>query len=345
MKNFDAQIVIVRGKKPWYEMLFPFACFCIALLMFWDGVETAMAVEQDRTGILLGWSFAALIFIVLGTVFGMVRDYHFDFKRKRYKIVKRVGSIGFGTWKPFKNVDYVSVFENPDAKFQVNLWYDSNKHFHIDTFANSATAISFAIHIAQQLQIELHNGVDHQCVTDGRSTQEKIQNEKRKIDAYFTEGRRPLWHTLVAGLSFLAAIVIVYASITEFQFGPENIESPLRSLDLVVLLIGVGVKFSMINDYLFDLENNQFRVIHNIGLIRWGKWRNLKSIDYISVFQKKEGLYLVNLWYNTNKHITITGSHKLDAAMEMGGTISKQLHIDLLDASDPHNTKWVELSE
>ena len=62
-------------------------------------------------------------------------------------------------------------------------------------------------------------------------------------------------------------------------------------LELPFILITLGIGFSVVNDYLFDFQNKQFRIIHNVGPIRWGKWRRINSLDYISVFQKVEGKF------------------------------------------------------
>ncbi|WP_432412004.1 hypothetical protein [Rasiella sp. SM2506] len=345
MLTNETNITIVRGKKAWYKLLFPFVCFCIALVILWDGYEVLNTKSDVSTiEVILGWPFAAMLFIILGTVFGMVRDYHFDFKNRRYKIVKRVGIIGFGSWKRFQNLEYVSVFENPETNFEINLWYDSNKHFFIDSCFDSKAAIKRATHLAKQLDIEFHNGMTNQQFVVGDISTAFISKEKTKVDAYFTQGNRPFWHTVIAGACFTLSFVILYMVFLEIELLNQRLRSIVNSIELLVMLMATGVRFSMVNDYLFDLENNQFRIIHNIGPIKWGKWRQLAQLDYISVYQKIEGQFQINLWYNTNKRINISGSNDFANALAIGEKLAKKLEIDLLDASDPHNSKWVEMA-
>ncbi len=338
------EIAIVKGKKAWYALVFPFACFCVALGVLWNGYEVLVS-EKDVSfvEVVLGWSFAAFLFVILGVVFGMVRDYHFDFKRKRYKIIKRVGILGFGRWKQFHNLEYVSVFENPDSRFEINLWYDTTKHFYIDSYFFSEAAVKRARELAQQLNIEFHNGMTNQQFVMEDDTAAPIPKEQRKIDAYFSQGNRPLWQTIVAAFCFTVSSVVLYAMFFEIPVNNQNYRLPLRSIEIVLLLMITGIRFSMVNDYLFDLENNQFKVIHVIGFIKWGTWKQLASLDYISVYQKKEGQFQINLWYNTNKHIHISGSNEYKSALNIGEQLAKKLQIELLDASDPHHKKWVEL--
>ncbi|QIE59561.1 hypothetical protein G5B37_08300 [Rasiella rasia] len=340
-------ITIVRGKKAWYALVFPFICFCIALAILWNGYETMMSNKNiDLVGLVLGWSFGAGIFVVLGTVFGMVQDYYFDFNRKRYKIVKRVGVLGFGKWHSFKQLEYVSVFENPDGAFEINIWYNSNKHFFVDSFVKSASAIKFASKVANKLNIELHNAINNVHQHSGENdVAASISKEDRKIDAYFSHGNRPLWQTIIAALCFASALGLVYSFVMGLDFVHKRGKWPLQIFEIVAILISAGVRFSIVNDYLFDLQHDQFKIIHNVGPIRWGKWRALKSVDYISVFQKNEGYFLINLWYNTNKHITLTASDDYSKGMEVGAKIAKQLNIALLDASNPRDSQWVDMTK
>jgi len=345
MGKSNQEIVVVKGKKAWYALLFPFACFCIALGILWNGFEVLTSEMDIRfIEVALAWSFAAFLFVILGTVFGMVQDYHFDFKRKRYKIVKRIGVLGMGRWRQFQNLEYVSVFENPDGRFEINLWYNSNKHFFIDSYFYSKAAIKYATRIAKELKIEFHNGITNQRFVIEDDTASPVLKANRKIDAHFSQGNRPLWHTIIAGLCFSISLIVLYGMFFEISIYNHTYKLPFSSIEMIMLLMLTGIRFSMVHDYLFDLQNKQFKVIYNVGFVKWGKWKNLKTIDYISVFQKKEGQFQINLWYNTNKRIFISSSNTYDTALEIGKKLAIKLNIDLLDASDPHNSEWVELS-
>ena len=148
-------LFISKGYKPWWKLVFPYGCFALAQFCIYDGWEKLTADNDVAAiGIILGWSFTAFILIILGVYFGRVHDYHFDFIKRKYKKVQRVAFIGFGSWKNFKNLEYVSLFENLDDLYQINLWYNSNKHFDIDTFWNYEEAVEVATDLADKLEIE-----------------------------------------------------------------------------------------------------------------------------------------------------------------------------------------------
>ncbi|MFC7356391.1 hypothetical protein ACFQO1_01720 [Jejudonia soesokkakensis] len=337
------EITIVNSKKAWYKILIAIVCYSIAGFVLWEGFDTLNThTDVSVYEIVIGRTLMALIFIVPGTVFGMVREYHFDFKNRKYKTVKRIGVIGFGKWRSFRKLEYVSVHENVEGNFEVNLWYDSNKHFFINSFLNCDTAIQYSMQIAKQLKIEFHNGNTNQQFEIVDDIVRPILKEDRKIDAYFSQGNRPFWQTIVSGFCFTLSIVIAYLMFVGVNFHDIWISLPIETIGILTILISIGIKFSIINDYVFDLQNNQFKIIYNIGPIKWGSWKNLDTLDYISVFQKRESFYLINLWYNSNKHIVISGCGNYKDALVIGKKIATKLEIDLLDASDPYDKKWID---
>lgn len=338
-------IIFIKGRKKWWELIFPFFCFVIALAIFYNAYEVLTTTSNpDFVEVILGWSFAALLFIVLGSVFGMVKDHYFDFEKQRYKIVKRVGIIGFGGWHGFNSLEYVSVFKNPNSDYEVNLWFNTNKYFTIHILNDKEEAIEAGRTLAKKLEISFHHGLNEQefYVEEEAIV---IPEDQRKIDAHFSQGRRPFWQTIIAASCYTAAIVILYLFYISSSIDLEGkkIILPIRMLELPFILITLGIGFSVVNDYLFDFQNKQFRIIHNIGPIRWGKWRRINSLDYISVFQKVEGKFEINLWYNKNRHINFYVFRSYNEAMSVGELLAKKLRINLVDASSPRDSKWIEL--
>lgn len=341
----DNEIIQVKGKKKWWKLIFPFFCFVVALAILYDGAEVLFTdPDSNFIAVILGWSFAASLFVILGCVFGMVKDHYIDFENGRYKIVKRVGVVSFGRWYNFKSLDYVSVFENVSYDYEINLWYNTNKYFSVHMLNDSDEAIEVGRALAKKLKISFHNGLNEQeFFYEDEAI--PIPDDERKMDAHISQGRRPFWQTILAALFYTAAIVVLYMFYisSSFDFGEKKLILPFQMLELPIILISLGVALSVVNDYIFDFENKQFRIIHNVGPISWGKWRPIKSLDYISVFQKVEGKFQINLWYNTNKHINFSVFRNYDESMIAAKQLAKKLQIDLVDASDPRDSKWIEL--
>lgn len=341
----ENRVILIKGRKRWWELIFPFFCFVIVLSILYDAYEVlTSSFNPNFVEVILGWSFAALLFIVLGCVFGMVKDHYFDFENKRYKVVKRVGVIGFGHWHEFKSLEYVSVFENTSCDYEVNLWFNTNKYFSIHILDDRDEAIRAGSALAKKLKITFHNGSNEQEFYAEDETI-PITEDEREIDAHFSQGRRPFWQTIIAAFFYTAAVVVLYLFYisSSIDFGEKKIILPIQMLALPIILISIGIGFSIVNDYLFDFQNKQFKIIHNVGPIRWGKWRTIKSLDYISVFQKVEGKFQINLWYNKNRHITFSVFRAYEDAMSAGKILAKKLRINLVDASNPRDSKWIEL--
>ncbi len=282
--------------------------------------------------------------MVMGIVFSMVKDFHFDFKNKKYKIVKRVGPIGFGSWKNFEQLNYLSVYENLDGLYELKLWYNKIRHYSIDIYRSKTNAIEAGKELAKNLSIDLYTPkMDYTFKSDVAEPIE-ISEEERTIDAHLSEGTRPLWQLLIAALFFTAALVSLYIFYATMRIDEVNKQfiAYFEILQITGILFVAGTGFSVVRDYQFDFKNKQYKIIDRIGPLKYGQWKVFKSLDYISVFKKGETKYLVNLWYNTNKHHNFYIHDNANTALEIGKELAKKLKIDLLDATDPHKSKWVD---
>ena len=337
-------IFISKGYKPFWKLLFPYGCFAIALFCIYDGyIKLIVDKEVEVMGILLGWSFSAIILIILGVYFGRVQDYHFDFIKRKYKKVQRVGFIGFGSWKEFKNLEYVSLFENLDDLYQINLWYNSNKHFDIDTFWNYDDAVEVATDLSNKLEIDFHNSVNHTAYDFKTNSNRVVKDADRQVDVHISQGTRPVWKTLVVTALLLLSLILLYDfyQSLDIEIEDKQINFDLMSLSFAGIVFFVVLMLAVVKDYQFDFKNDQFKLIYRVGPIKYGVWEKLESLDYVSVYQKKPGKFEVNLWYNTNQNVNFKTYDEPELAFKVGKTLAKKLFIKVLDASDPHDTKWV----
>jgi len=308
-------------------------------------VKLVVEGYPQQAGILFGWSFAALFFIVLGVYFGRVRDYHFDFTRRKYKKVQRVGFIGFGSWKNFKNLEYVSLFENLDDLYQINLWYNTNKHFDIDTFWNYDEAVEVAVDLAQKLEVDFHDAVERTVPTSARNYKRTVKNADRQVDVHITQGSRPVWKTLLVTCLLLFALILFFQFFKNLSItmDEKRVNFAFIALAFAFIVFNVALFLAIVQDYQFDFKNDQFKLIYRVGPLKYGVWEKLDSIDYVSVFQIKEGTFEVNLWYNTNQNVNFKTYDNFEMALKVGKVLARKLFINVLDASNPHNTKWIEL--
>jgi hypothetical protein len=108
-----------------------------------------------------------------------------------------------------------------------------------------------------------------------------------------------------------------------------------------------------------DLASKTYRKTISVFGIKVGKWNPLPIADYISVFATNENITVralsaettntfpiihLNLFYDNNKKITVYETKDQREAFEVASHIADALLIDLLDATEKGDFKWVDKS-
>lgn len=147
----------------------------------------------------------------------------------------------------------------------------------------------------------------------------------------------------MAAIFFTATLIFLYNSLDFFTF--ENfhmMDSSMANVKLAVLSFSLGVGLSNFREYHFDFDENRYKILFCVGLVKVGKWKPFENLEYISVFRNNaRSVFEINLWYNRNKHFNISMYFKKEEALRMGKEIAKKLNIPILDATDPYNSKWI----
>ncbi len=345
MRFGKGDIYVSKGHKAFWKLLFPYACFALAIYWSYHALVKFTSAGVENRGLVLVVSFIMILpLIVLGIYFSRIQDFYFDFGTKRYRIVTRIGIFKVGKWRRFKNLNYVSLFSNLDHVYQLNLWYDGNRHFKVDTFWVYEDAQYIGKEIAEQLNIGFYDAVAEAKANFVPSRERFVREEDRQVDVHITQGRRPIWKTLLASGLFIVAFFLLLNVISGFNVDFQNKKLTLNffALEFALLFLAIGYALAVVQDYQFDFKNDQFKHIYRLGPIKLGFWEELEQLDYVSVFQKRPGKFQVNLWYNRNKRVNFATYKELDMAMKVGKVLAGRLYIKVLDASDPHNTRWVE---
>lgn len=171
--------------------------------------------------------------------------------------------------------------------------------------------------------------------------------ENRKV--IISVGNRPIWQLIVAAIHYTAIVSLLFFFFIkfEFTFDGKKLKNSFLFLELAAFLLPSALAFSVVRDFLYDLEQKRYKIDYCVGPFRFGKWRHLPEIEYVSVFKQpkedREFVYEANLWYNRNKHFNIYESETLEPAYEMGKNTAKILKVKLLDATVPNSFKWVAL--
>ena len=146
-------------------------------------------------------------------------------------------------------------------------------------------------------------------------------------------------------------IAIGFAAIAVGVLGLIN----LSPYGLVPLLFGVMMLKTEGSE--INLESQTYRKINSVLGIKIGKWQKLKNPEYISVFNTTEDITWrvvtaettnsfpiidLNIFYEKNKKLTVYKTKNIKDAFDVASHIADALLIDLLDATEKGNFKWVD---
>lgn len=105
-----------------------------------------------------------------------------------------------------------------------------------------------------------------------------------------------------------------------------------------------------------NLDNSTFRNIWSMFGMHFGKWKASPDFEYISVFKGKqsqrvnslgasakftEEVFLVNLFYERNKHLTFYRTFDKEDAFKVAKHFYLAFGIDILDATE-REQKWID---
>nr|WP_321232643.1 hypothetical protein [uncultured Psychroserpens sp.] len=161
------------------------------------------------------------------------------------------------------------------------------------------------------------------------------------MDAIIKYTRKvPFWK-LIAGI---AAILVGLYGLFYLEF-----------LMLVPILFGLLLLKTEGSE--INLQSNTYRKTTSFLGITFGAWRNLNNPEYISIFNTTEDITLraltaettnsfpiivLNIFYEKNKKITVYKTKNIKDAFDVASHIADALLIDLLDATEKGDYKWID---
>jgi hypothetical protein len=160
-----------------------------------------------------------------------------------------------------------------------------------------------------------------------------------------SQGKLPLWRVIVASLFFSFMIYMLYLLCLIFRkveldnVKPKGIAG---IIEIVAFCFAGGVSFSITKNILIDLDKGKLVSVYMVGPFSRKVIKALPELDYLSVFKIDEYKYEVNLWYLGNKHYKMYTFNEKEPAIKFGILAAIKLKINLLDATEKGNYKWIE---
>lgn len=165
---------------------------------------------------------------------------------------------------------------------------------------------------------------------------------KKNIE--YIERKNSLFFRVVAALCFTATIglIVYFFSTMKFSWEKKYLYAHFDLLQVVFVLVFFGIYCSYTINCHFDFEEKRFKREFALGVLKFGKWKPLPKIDYISLYATGQNVFQVNLWNYKNKHWDLYEEFNYKDAFRIAFELSELLNIDLLDATERHNFRWID---
>ncbi|MEK8179212.1 hypothetical protein WMW71_02555 [Flavobacterium buctense] len=169
--------------------------------------------------------------------------------------------------------------------------------------------------------------------------------ENNEYELVVSQGKLPWWRIIVASLFFsymiymLYILCILFYKVDLVKVKPKGIAG---IIEVAAFCFAGGVSFSITKSILVDLDKEKLVSIYSVGLFSKKIITALPELEYVSVFKVDDMEYEVNLWYKRNKHYKMYKLTEEEQALKFGAMVAQKLNIDLLDATEKGNNKWVE---
>jgi len=170
--------------------------------------------------------------------------------------------------------------------------------------------------------------------------EEKIENEISIFNA------KRSWYELLLAAVFFGAFIYMIVLFIYFAFIEKSIEIAVRVF-VTFFLFGTyclvyGFKFSATKNMLINLQTNTVISRYIIGPFSYDVKLKVTEFEYISFFEDRHGEFGTNLWYVKNRHYEMYSFEDKESAFQFSLNLSNKLNIDLLDATEKGNFKWVD---
>lgn len=165
-----------------------------------------------------------------------------------------------------------------------------------------------------------------------------------------SEGQRPIWQTIIAALLYTLSFGLLFM-FAKFIYNnyqtPKNIKGAFGFLKLSIFSFMGALKLSVVKTLFIDFEKEKLKTEYRVGIFSVKYFSEIPKLEYVSVFRhyiesNESTVFEVNLWYKGNKHFNVSNFEEFQPAMNFGLMFSNKLNIDLLDATEKGNSKWVE---
>jgi hypothetical protein len=170
----------------------------------------------------------------------------------------------------------------------------------------------------------------------------------REYELVVSEGKLPIWKVIVAAAFFTAMCYLIYADAKLLYYigiSESTCTEVAESLWGISFCLAGGIAFAITKTVLIDVEKDKLISRFDVGPFTRETQTDVPELEYVSVFLDSKDWYQVNLWYKGNKHYKMYVFETKVPAMKFAGYVVEKLKIDLLDATEKGNSKWMAIDK
>lgn len=154
----NREIIVSESNRPFWQIIVASLFFTLATVILLLTLYSFI-FSNELLSVSLGNLHTIVIFISLGIGFSAQKRIYVDIANSKFKPYYEIGPIKIGNWQRIHNYQYISVFNQPlkdgGSIFEVNLWYDTNKHFKLYEGNDYLENFMMGFEISEELDIDL----------------------------------------------------------------------------------------------------------------------------------------------------------------------------------------------
>ena len=138
------------------------------------------------------------------------------------------------------------------------------------------------------------------------------------------------WYEIVLAIIFyLIALYFIIDFYVNNGFDKSEIyyQNSFRVIAELSVLLGLGIFFSRVYVYHFDLKLNRYKSYWAVGPFGNGSWTNINKLDRVSTFLDRNGVCKVNIWDVENNKYGIASFDEVEDAVKYGRELAETLNI------------------
>ncbi|MFK7832920.1 MAG: hypothetical protein AB8B52_06570 [Winogradskyella sp.] len=153
-----SDIIISESDRPLWQILIAAFFFTLASALIIHSNFNWATSNISLNSITSNFEVAAYLTFI-GIVFCFKKSIHVDLIKSKFRPTFGLGPLHIGQWQTIKNYQYVSVFrqllKGGSYTYEVNLWYDNNKHFELYEEDDYTEAFMMGFELSEELNIDL----------------------------------------------------------------------------------------------------------------------------------------------------------------------------------------------